>query len=148
MCSCSAQSRTDATLFFILNAIRHTNSTNRGRKRMNSRYLTKLVPVMTLVFIAGCALHTNGIPGAGCTTQPKTVQDCCSKDLEQEGPYVVTNTSWNPNLCGASPSDKPSANWCTFTEIDNTCSATLLICNGWENPIPKGWQQVAGSCTV
>jgi hypothetical protein len=134
--------------FFILNAIHHANSTKRGRERMNSRYLKKVVPVMTLVFIAGCVLHTNGIPGPGtCTTQPKIVQGCCSQDLEQEGPNVVTNTSWNPNACGASPSDKPSANWCTFTEIDNLCSATLLDCNNWPHQTPQGWQQV-GSCTV
>jgi hypothetical protein len=116
---------------------------------MNSKYFKQLVPGMTLVFIAGCVLHTNGIPGAGCTTQPKTVQGCCTLNLQQEQPNdVVTNTSWNPNACGASPSDKQSQNWCTYTEIDNICSATLLVCNGWQNPIPKGWQQVAGSCTV
>ena len=62
---------------------------------------------------------------------------------------MVTNTSWNPNACGASPSVTPYANWCTFTEIDNLCSGgpPLLVCNNWQNQTPEGWQQV-GSCTV
>jgi hypothetical protein len=121
---------------------------------MYSKYLKKLVPGMTLVFIAGCTLQTNGIPGPGagaCTKQPQTVQGCCStlKHLVT-GPgagWVVSNTAWHANDCGASPSDQPSPNWCTFTEIDSTCVPTLVDCNGWQNQIPQGWQQV-GSCTT
>jgi hypothetical protein len=121
---------------------------------MNSKYLKKLVPGMTLVFIAGCTLQTNGIPGpgaGGCTKQPQIVQGCCSTlmHLLQQGgsDWVVSNTAPLANECGAGP-DKPSLpNWCTLSEINNTCVPTFQERNGWQNQTPQGWQQV-GSCTV
>jgi hypothetical protein len=122
---------------------------------MNSKYLKKLVPGMTLVFIAGClqSFSTSGpgpSPGTSCTKQPATIQGCCStlKHLVT-GPgagYVVSNTAWHANDCGASPPDQPAPNWCTFTEIDNVCTE-LVDCNNWPNQTPQGWQQV-GNCTI